>query len=99
MKFTTDIFKRTLTAIENKLSYSSNDINNPNYYHLSCAIKCEEVINSASLKESEHDEVRYVLAILQKVDYINIKDNTIDKITINGYKYIYETLYGVVFKY
>lgn len=97
MQFTADTFKQILQTIESKLKFSVEDINAPQGFDLICSITVEDVINTISIKQTE--EIRYCLAVLEQIDYINISSGVINSITPQGYKCICEVLHGVNFKY
>lgn len=97
MQFTSDTFKQILQAIEHKLKFSVKDINDPQGFDIVCSISAEDIINAISSSKAE--EIRYCLAVLKKIDYIDISSGVIHYITPKGYKCICEVLHGINFKY
>lgn len=97
MQFTADTLKQVLQTIESKLKFSVEDINAPQGFDIICSISAEDIINTISTKQAE--EIRYCLAVLERIDYINISSGVINGITPRGYKCICEVLHGVNFRY
>lgn len=97
MKFTSDTLKKILQSIEERLKFSVEDITKPQGFDIDCSIKVEEIINSIAVNQSE--EIRYCLAVLRELGYIDISSGEIKRITPNGYKCICEVLHNINFKY
>ena len=97
MNFTSETFKQILQAIEYRLKFSVQDYNQPQGFDIVCSIGVEEIFNAVDPNKTE--EIRYCLAILRQIEYINISSGVINRITPNGYKCICEVLHGINFKY
>ena len=97
MQFTADTFRQILQTIEQNLKFSVEDINAPQGFDIVCSISAEDIINTISSNKAE--EIRYCLAVLEQIDYINISSGVINSITPQGYKCICEVLHRINFKY
>lgn len=97
MQFTAETLKQVLRTIEERLEFSSKDLKCPQSYDIIYNIDTEELINSIGTNKS--DEIKYCLAVLREIGYINISHGVIRNITPNGYKLMSNVLHGIDFKY
>lgn len=97
MQFTAETLKQVLRGIEERLEFSSKDFKSPQSYDIICNIDTEELISTININIST--EIKYCLAVLRQIGYIDISHGVIRNITPNGYKLMSNVLHGIDFKY
>lgn len=97
MQFTAETLKKVLLEIENRLKFTTDDVNDPQGLYVDCSIKVEDFINSFATNQSK--EIRYCLSVLREIEYLNISNGMIKGITPKGYKCMCDVLHNINFKY
>lgn len=88
-----------LKTIEEKLTFKGNDLSNPTDWNLELNLPVQEIINKSP---KEIDKIRYIIKMLEIMDYIKFKHgdySVIENLTANGFKFLVFQLHQIDFKY
>lgn len=82
--------------IEEKLHFCGNSITSPHDWDLTVDANIQELLNK---HPNEVDKFRYVIKVLDYLDYIDLDTNTgiIKTVKLNGYRFIFKQLHNVIF--
>lgn len=101
MQFNTDLFKQILNSIEYRLKFVVDGVNEAQSFDINCSIAVDDIIASVNTNGSKYkvEDIKYCLAVLRQMDYIDIAHGTIKTIKPSGYKFLLYMLHGIDCRY
>ena len=97
MNFDSTIFTDILKTLEENISFIGDNISNSQDWNFKLDLSVRTIIDKYPGKSNE---VKYVIAILEQMEYIKFAINdtsTIVTLTPKGYKFIFKQLHNIDF--
>ena len=97
MYFDQTLFNNILKVIEEKLSFSEDNITSVHGWNLQLKLNVQEIFDKFP---GNTDDIKYILKVLDLMDCIKFETNnpsTIDNLTPKGLKFLFSRLYNIDF--
>ena len=98
MTFNSTLFKQILVLLESAQKFTNNKISDLADYNIYGTLKLDELATQFSDRFAT-EEIKYCIALLNKLGYIHIEPDETVSLTTNGHKFILSAFHQIECRY